>query len=263
MKNDRKTVDNRQLHIFNYIKERNGASVEELSEIFGVSSMTVRRDLEELSRKGRIRRLHGRAVPAAEPDSYAVTDLSTMHARKAISAFAATLVDDGDEIFINGSRTALFLLQELGDKHVTVRTNNGYALDHAWPEGVKIHLTGGELFGKIMVGEYVVQSLLTVSADKTFLGCAAVYDDGEFRYDIPTEISINEMMISRTRGELYVLADHGKLKKRAGSANSYGSFRYNYPVTLVTDSRADSEILQKLRELDIKVIQVPVEGKLI
>lgn len=260
MKNDRKTVENRQMHIFNYVKERNGAGVEELSELFGVSPMTVRRDLQELSQRGRIRRLHGRAVPAAEADLRIVQDLSVMRARKAISAFSAGLVDDGDEIFINGSCTALFLLQELGKKRVKVMTNNGHALDHIWPEGVKLLVTGGELYGKIMIGEYVVQNLLTMSADKTFLGCAAVYDDGEFRYDIPTEISINEMMISRTRGELYILADHGKLKKREGSSNVYGSFRYHYPVTLVTDSLADAEILQKLRELDIKVIQVPLEG---
>ena len=259
MKTDRKTVENRQIHVLNYVREQNGAGVEELSEIFGVSPMTVRRDLQELSRRGWIRRLHGKAVPAAEPDPYAEKDLSVVRARKAISSFAASLVNDGDELFINGSCTALFLLEELGEKHVTVRTNNGNAVEHIWPDGVKILLIGGELSGKIMVGEYVVQNLLSMSADKTFLGCAAVYDDGEFRYDIPTEISINEMMISRTRGELYILADHGKLKKREGASNVYGSFRYHYPVTLVTDSLADEEIVQELRGHGINVIQVPIE----
>lgn len=258
MKNDRKTVEKRQLQILAYVRERHGAGVEELSELFGVSPMTVRRDLEELKGQGRITRLHGRAVPLASPDPYEVTDPVIRRARDAISSYAAGLVDDGDEIFINGSSTALFMLHEAGEKHITVRTNNGNALEHDWPEGVKILLTGGELVGKIMVGEYVVQNLLTMSADKTFLGCAAVYDDGEFRYDIPTEIGINEMMISRTRGSLYILADHAKLKKRTGEANVYGSFRYHYPVTLITDSLADREILEKLRAQGISVIEVPV-----
>jgi DeoR/GlpR family transcriptional regulator of sugar metabolism len=110
-----------------------------------------------------------------------------------------------------------------------------------------------------MVGEYVMRNLLSTSADKTFLGCAAVYDDGEFRYDIPTEIGINEAMIGRTAKELYILADHTKIKKREVQENSYGSCAYDRPFTLITDDNANMAVVERLRMCGTNVILVPTK----
>lgn len=96
-----------------------------------------------------------------------------------------------------------------------------------------------------------------MTADKTFLGCAAVYEDGEFRYDIPTEIGINEAMIARTSKELYILADFTKLRKREAQMNSYGSCAYERPCTLITDDNANRMVVEKIRKQGINVIVVP------
>ena len=256
MKNNRKAVEGRQASILSCVRSRGEISVEELSAICGVSAMTVRRDLQYLERNGLLKRVYGKAVTVDEASGL-VPDLADVkRLRDKISAYAAALVDDGDSIFINGSRTALSLLHYTGTKNVTVYTNNGWALDEIWPSAVTLHLTGGEIYQKIMVGQYVVQNLLSVQVQKTFLGCAAVYEDGEFRYDIPTEIAINEMMISRTEGELYILADHTKLKRRAEHINTYGSCRYNYPLTFITDDLADPDVVESLRDSGIQVILV-------
>ena len=258
MKNNRRTVENRQARILSLVLNRGEISVEELSELCQVSPMTVRRDLKLLDAAGQLHRLHGRAVAPEQVQKNVNADLTIRLCRDALSKYAAELVDDGDSLFINGSRIALNLLHYLGEKKVSVHTNNGWAVEEDFPSQVSIHLIGGELCRKIMIGEYVIQNLLNMSADKTFLGCGAVYNDGEFRYDIPTEIGINEIMISRTRGELFILADHSKLQKRGGHSNAYGSFRYNYAVTLITDTLADQEILRQLTAHDIRIIQVPV-----
>ena len=214
MKNNRKAVEERQSQILNLVRERGGISVEEIAHGFGISLMTVRRDLQTLEDQRKLKRTHGGAVPfgknaGTDPD---FGDVAFCRAK--LSEYAARFVEDGDVIFISGSRTALDMLEYVGGKHVTVYTNNGWALGRTFPENVTIHITGGEVRNNIMIGEYVVRNLLNITVNKVFLGCAAVYEDGEFRYDIPTEIGINEAAIGRASGDLYILADHTKLSRR-------------------------------------------------
>ena len=258
MKNTRKTVESRRRQIMELVHSRGEISVEELAELCGVSLMTVRRDLNALDAEEQLQRMHGRAVSIRKANTLEQADRKIRQCREAISEYAAGLVGDGETIFINGSRTALNLLHYINGRHVKVYTNNGWAVGEKYPEDVRIHLIGGELYDHIMIGEYVISHLLSISADRTFIGCGAVYDDGEFRYDIPTEIGINEMMLGRTRGPFYILADHSKLQRRESKNNSYGSFRYHQEVTMVTDEMADYEMTGRLEELGIKVIRVPV-----
>ena len=255
MKNYRKAVEDRQRNILDTVLEHKEIEVRELADITGVSPMTVRRDLQLLESRGLLRRVYGKAISPdiAFPGGVEVID----RCRDAISAYAASLVADGDKLFINGSRTALNLLDHMKAVGVRVFTNNSWVTDKQLSDNVTVILSGGELSSRVMVGEYVLQNLLNLSADKTFIGCAAVYDDGEFRYDIPTEIGINEVMISRTKGKLFILADHTKLQRREQHANSYGSCRYDHDVTLITDDMADPVMVARLREKKINVIVVP------
>ena len=260
MKSNRKTVEKRWQRIVTHVNRKGEVSVEELTRLCQVSPMTVRRDLKVLEERGLLEHRYGKVLSLEGSWRLNRKDPSEQEVyRESIAAYAAGLLKDGDNIFINGSRTALSLLNYVEDKKISVRTNNGWAIDGEYPRGVSIHLIGGELYEHVMIGEYVVQNLLNMSADKTFIGCAAVFEDGEFRYDIPTEIGINEMMIAKTTGELYVLADHSKLARREDNRPSlYGSCRYNCDVTLITDEKADPEILAGLRLAGIKVIKVPV-----
>jgi len=127
MKNNRKAVEERQSQILNLVRERGGISVEEIAHGFGISLMTVRRDLQTLEDQRKLKRTHGGAVPfgknaGTDPD---FGDVAFCRAK--LSEYAARFVEDGDVIFINGSRTALDMLEYVDGKHVTVYTNNGRA----------------------------------------------------------------------------------------------------------------------------------------
>ena len=226
MKNNRKAVEERHLKILNMIRERGEVKVEELAELFQISPMTVRRDMQYLEEEKLISRIHGGAVSLEKANMLLSQDEKISLCRERISEYASRFIDDGDTLFINGSRTALNMLKYAENKKVMVYTNNCWGIGEKYPDDVTIRFTGGEVRSNVMVGEYVMRNLLSMTADKTFLGCAAVYDDGEFRYDIPTEIGINEAMISRTKKALYVLADHTKIKRREALGNVYGSCVY-------------------------------------
>lgn len=233
--------------------------MEELAELFQISPMTVRRDMQYLEEEKLISRIHGGAVSLEKANMLLSQDEKISICRERISEYASRFIDDGDTLFINGSRTALNMLKYAENKKVMVYTNNCWGIGEKYPDDVTIRFTGGEVRSNVMVGEYVMRNLLSMTADKTFLGCAAVYDDGEFRYDIPTEIGINEAMISRTKKALYVLADHTKIKRREALGNVYGSCVYEQSCTLITDDNANPAVVEQLRRYGIHVILVPTK----
>jgi DeoR/GlpR family transcriptional regulator of sugar metabolism len=256
MKNSKINVETRQQNILKLVRDMGEANSNEIAEKFQISIMTVRRDLQELEERRLLRRTHGGAVSLDHVKGSKALRKDIQESREIISRYAATLIDDGDSIFMNGSKTALKMLDYVGDKNVTVYTNNGLAIGRKFPPNVTIKMTGGELRNHIMVGDFTMRNLLEVTADKTFIGCWAVYDDGEFQYNIPNEIGINEAMISRTKEGLYILADHSKLHSHEDLETSYGSCIYDRKVTLITDRKADVDIINKLRSTGMEIIVV-------
>ena len=101
MKRDRQSVDLRHAEMLSYIRERQEVKVEELAKSFGVSSMTVRRDLQMLEARGQISRTHGGAT--ADPRTAPVLDEQDEVAlfRRLIACRAASLIRSGEKIFIN------------------------------------------------------------------------------------------------------------------------------------------------------------------
>ena len=257
MKNNRQVVYGRQQKITELVNERKEMSVDELSAELAVSVMTIRRDLQYLEDHGLLHRVHGGAVCIKNNRSGSNRELIEIY-RARISEYAAGFVHDKDRIFINGSRMALDMLNYVKDKRVEVFTNNGCAVDRQYPENVSLTLIGGSLHGRIMVGEYTMRNLLNLSAKRAFIGCNAVHPDGKFSYEILTEIGLTEAMLSRTEGEVYVLADHTKFRDSVEDYDAYGGSRYVRPVTLITDTLVDAKVIASLRKNNIEVVQVEV-----
>ena len=98
----------------------------ELAEEFGVSEMTIRRDVESLEGEGLARRVRGGAISVTsrsyEPP-FAIRATTAAQAKMAIGAAAARLVNDGDTIIVDVGTTTLELARALhGRRGVTVVT---------------------------------------------------------------------------------------------------------------------------------------------
>ena len=252
MKQDRQTVDARRAKILSVVRERQKITVEELSGRFGVSLMTIRRDLRALEDDGKLGRFHGGASAGAHASSVADKDAVTLY-RRLISRYAATLIKPNDRIFINGSETALDMLDYVEVSPVYAFTNNGLAVNRRFPAGVDVTLSGGSLrsAGHIMTGDCTMRNLLTMRADKAFIGCSGISPNGEILCDIPTELGVNETMIGHAE-QYFILADHTKV----GKAGTYASFSLETAGCIITDENAPEAVLERLRMLDMKVIQV-------
>ena len=118
MKRDRQTVSLRHAEMLAMIRDRQEILVDELARAFDISAMTVRRDLQTLEEQGKISRFHGGATVDVRA---AAQDEKNQMARcqRLIARCAANLVNSGDTLLINGSNTALALLDHLEGKAVS------------------------------------------------------------------------------------------------------------------------------------------------
>ena len=112
--------------ILEALDARGTVTVSELVERFTISEMTVRRDLGQLERQGRLRRVRGGAVSALGR-SYEPAFLSRAgvhrEAKERIARAAAGLIHDGDSIILDIGTTTLELARQMGERqNLTVVT---------------------------------------------------------------------------------------------------------------------------------------------
>jgi len=248
MKRERACVDNRRSHILEIMQMNPQVRVDELSQALGVSLITIRRDLQYLEEQKYLVRTYGGAV------STLGTQDEVQLYRKLIARYAATLVEDGDTLFINTSRNALQLMEFIKAQNVTVITNNGKAISCERAQGVSVVLTGGELRHPkdAMVGDFALRNLQPIYARKTFLGCSGISAETGMTTGIFNEVSINELMIDHSTHGVYLLADHTKI----GKNSSFVSCPIEKIKYLITDEKAPEEALDAIREKGVQVLIV-------
>lgn len=248
MKRERACVDNRRNHILEIMQTNPQIRVDELSQALGVSLITIRRDLQYLEGQKYLVRTYGGAVSTLD------TQDEVQLYRKLIARYAATLVEDGDTLFINTSRNALQLIEFIKSQNVTVITNNGKAISCERAQGVSVVLTGGELRHPkdAMVGDFALRNLQPIYARKTFIGCSGISAETGMTTGIFNEVSINELMINHSTQGVYLLADHTKI----GKNSSFISCPIEKIKYLITDEKAPAEALDAIREKGVQVLIV-------
>lgn len=248
MKMTKEVVDKRRKKIMQEIQIKGTVNVDELSAKLNVTPLTIRRDLQYWEDMGAVERFYGGAKLV---QNFVEHDIDPNEAYKhAIAKFAATFVDDGDTIFINTSSTALLVIKYIIGKRVTIITNNGKAIFCDHDPNVQIVMTGGELrFPKeTMTGDFALNNLQRVKANKAFLGCNGFDSEVGMSTAILQEVSINEIMISRCAGEVFILADATKINYVHQFIVADPS-NFNY---LITDTRCTDEQIDQFTEKGIK-----------
>ncbi|BCQ37614.1 hypothetical protein ERHA54_02170 [Erwinia rhapontici] len=144
------SASKRRLQIIEMIREKGYLNAVELSEVFGVDSSTIRRDLSLLEKNGMVMRTHGGLLPVSGVTEssldtpYSVRRQMNNPAKAAIARYAASLVQDGQSLILDNGSSVYELALALRDKrNLTVVTNDvltAVALS-ACP-GITIHVTG-------------------------------------------------------------------------------------------------------------------------
>jgi DeoR/GlpR family transcriptional regulator of sugar metabolism len=206
----------RQEALLRYIRLEKRATVNELSSRFDVSVATVRRDLDALTERGDVARFHGGAmlVRQAPPEAPAhQRSVDQTEAKQRIGAAAASLINDGDTVFLGSGTTVLELARSLHGHHkLTVITNSVLVINElATSASITLISLGGLVRGSemSMIGHVAEQALAEVRAQKIFIGIHAIDIDDGLTNDYMPE-TVTDRAILTQGGQVIVLADHSK-----------------------------------------------------
>ena len=242
-------VASRRAQIVEELSERGRCKVTELARDFGVSTLTIRRDLDFLAEEGMVRRLHG-SVELIDPLGGPISS-SAVLAKRSIAEEAAILIEDGDTVFVNTSSTALSVIEHITSVNVTVVTNNGKALQITPPPGVSIILTGGEirLPKWSMSGEFALSTVRHINAAKAILGCSGFSADRGLTTLVSHETSVNSLMLDHSDMHI-IVADCTKI----GTNSSFRYGRAEQVDVLVTDENSDKQQIELLKKAGVRSV---------
>jgi len=241
----------REHRILQLLKGQRVVSVAELSRDLDVSEATVRRDLQELAKKGSLVRVRGGAAlgedSRAEP-LFADKEGKQTSEKERIARRALDLIEDHDTIYLDGGSTVLALARLLDERvGLTIVTNSLTAASELMESNHHLILVGGEFraISRTLVGPLTEPIISSLNVDKAFMGTIGfVAADGLMTTD-PSE-AFTKTEIMKRSNRVILLADHTKLGKRS-LARSEGRIH-----ALVTDS-IDPDLHALLRELEIDV----------
>ncbi len=215
----------RQQLAHEFLQQRGFVRVRELSDRFGVSTVTARNDLQALEERHLAQRVHGGAMPVDRArGERSFEEVSSEHAaqKRAIAIAAVALISPGESILLDvGTTTAALasaLVARTGLSDVNVITNGlsiALTLEAAHPR-LSIVVTGGTLRPKqhSLVDPLAGSVLKTLSVDTVFLGCNGIdADAGVTNINLP-EADIKRTMIAVSQ-RCVVLADSTKFGVRA------------------------------------------------
>lgn len=233
----------RQRQITSLIQKEKVVRVTDLSELFGVSVLTIRRDLDLLEERGVLERSHGGAVlrrrMASEP-LYRQKAESGAEEKRRIAAAAAATVKENETVFINSGSTTREVIRALEGRRVRVVTNNLDAVTLLQEELPEVILIGGTYRSRSMstVGDNGIAQISTIFADRAIIGV----DGFSLRHGITSPVeaqaAVTKAMMAQTQGEVIAVADHSKI----GVVSNFLTTPLEAVSLLITDSQAESLI---------------------
>lgn len=228
--------------------------VTQLATRFGVSEMTVRRDLEELKVAGRLERVRGGAlIFELEPERpFTQTAIERLAEKRRIGASAAALVHDGQTVMIDVGTTALQVARSLRERDITVITTNLAVYEElVSAPAVTLVLPGGEVRRnyRSLVGFITEEALRSMGADIAFLGASGIDEHLGIRDSTLVEVPIKRAMIAAA-SRVVLVADSAKF-----AASGFVSI---CPATdldvVVTDSGVPDGSRRELEAAGVSVI---------
>lgn len=251
------TTRERRALILSVLEKNKEVSVTTLSQQYGVSEVTIRKDLNELQRRNLVMRTRGGVVrnPKTGSDKDTAVESKRMYnmaEKQAVGRLAATLIHNDDTILLDSGTTTLEIAKNLSRfEHLTVITNSmDIALELLKYDRFTIILLGGHvrLTSHSLVGPLAEATLRNFYFDKLFLGIDSFNMEEGISTPNIEEAHLNQSMIEKSK-EVIAVCDSSKFNRR--------SFAFIAPVkklnAVITDNAVSQDIKAKLREQGVNV----------
>ena len=204
--------------IQDYIFQQQTVSLDELVEVFEVSKNTIRRDIQQLVERGKIKKVYGGvAVNHATLKSFNERQTKNQVEKISIAKAAADFIQDGDIIYVDSGTTTLEMVEFIKDKQVTIITNNLDFIFNSFPyENLNVISTGGvfDRKTKSFVSLKNMDLLKSYNINKAFMASTGITLENGVTHSSPHESEIKQAVVQKS-AEIYLLIDHFKFGRYA------------------------------------------------
>jgi len=251
----------RRAAILEMVMAAGSVKIEDLPDAFGVSLMTVHRDLDTLATQGLIRKTRGVATAMPSTLSEASTEFrarQNVADKRAVATAALQFIEPGQSVILDDSTTGLHLVGQLADRQpLTVITNFQSALDQLLNQpGLDVIALGGQYYPwcRAYMGSLTLAALRNIRADLFIMSTSAVTDGICFHQRHDTVLVKRAMFESAHTRIAYL--DHTKFERRALHAlGPLSDFD-----TVIVDSRTSEDHVRGLRADGVNVVIAPDVG---
>ena len=245
----------RRSDILELLQQIGSHRVEALAQHFGVSSVTIRNDLNYLEQQGYVTRSHGFAVLNSILNiELSISDKSNHYPelKQRIGKAAAALINEGDRLILDSGTTTKAIVSHLGLKSLTILTNGlEIAMELVSCPNVEIRMTGGVLRKNAMSfsGVMADDNLRNYRFDKVFLGV----DGFDLHKGVTTfneqEAHLNRLMCEAA-DQIIVVTDSSKF----GQYSNFVICQANQIDVLVTDDKLPHNYKEFLENSGVQVV---------
>lgn len=220
----------------------------ELTELFAVSSETIRKDFIYLERKGVAKKTYGGAVSsntAYEP-SFKEKSVKNLDEKTRIASQALERIENGMSLILDGGSTVYALARALAiKKDLTVFTNGLKAAQILDEFGITTYVLGGMIRhnSNAIVGGWAMQNLSEIRVDMSILGTSGFFDRHGPCVENFYEADLKRAMI-RAGNQVLVLGDADKSTTQAVIEFA----KWHEIDEYITDTRIDSAIVETIRQ---------------
>lgn len=252
------TKEERHSEIMDNLLKQGSILVTELANIMQVSSVTIRKDLTNLEKEGKLYRSHGRAIlinPFTNNRTVTEKEKLNMDEKQLIGIEAAKLITPNDSIVLASGTTIHALARNITpESRLTVVTASLQVAEVLAPlDNVELIQLGGIVrhTSLSVVGKYAEMILSGFSFSKLYLGVDGI----DLEFGISTtdmrEAEINRTMM-QTAQKTIVLADSTKFGRRGFAKIS----NIEDVDMIITDNRLPMAIRQQVEAMGIELIIV-------
>ena len=236
----------RRQRIIDFLEQRDIGYIPDLVALFEeISESTIRRDLKVLETEGQVQLLHGGAATIAHGNSSSydmpVEKKRFLHTeeKRTIAAHAASLISDGEVVYIDSGTTTFSMIEFIKDKQIKVVTSNTSVLTELKDSRFQCVILGGDVTETLgsVTGPITDNLLRGMYFDKAFLGATGYSEVSGLSTPDFREANKKQIVAANSQ-EVFVLVDGSKAGRR-----SLCKFLDFPDVVIITDE--ETEILQQ------------------
>jgi DeoR/GlpR family transcriptional regulator of sugar metabolism len=245
--------EERHQHILELLGSEGRVLAADLSSRYSVSEDTIRRDLRELARSGKIQRVHGGALPRrAEAVPFVSRQQIDIESKTGIARAAADMIRDGQVVLIDGGTTNLRIASYLSRERSTTIVTNSPPLALALVDHPKVSvlMLGGNLHKeeRVTTGIETIRGIESIRADLCLLGMCSLHPEVGITVGDREEAYVKKAMIGAST-EVVGLISLGKM----GTCLPYLVGAASRLTRLITNA-SNEDVLNPYRSQGIEVI---------